>query len=49
MNVKSKRTVLISGGAGKMGKLIIDYLSSKDNFEIIGIFESNKVVTLKPS
>ena len=39
MNVKSKRTVLISGGAGKMGKLIIDYLSSKDNFEIIGIFD----------
>ena len=39
MNEKSKKSVLISGGAGKMGKLIIDYLSSQDNYEIIGIFD----------
>ena len=39
MNEQSKKTVLISGGAGKMGKLIIDYLSSKDNYEIIGIYD----------
>ena len=39
MNEQSKKTVLISGGAGKMGKLIIDYLSSQDNYEIIGIYD----------
>ena len=39
MNEKSKKTVLISGGAGKMGKLIIDYLSTQDNYEIIGIYD----------
>ena len=39
MNEKSRSTVLISGGAGKMGVLITDYLSSQDNYEIIGIYD----------
>ena len=39
MNEQSNKTVLISGGAGKMGKLIIDYLSTQDNYEIIGIYD----------
>ena len=41
MNEISKKTVLISGGAGRMGKLIIDYLGSNDYFEIIGICDPN--------
>ena len=37
MNKQSKKTVLISGGAGKMGTLIIDYVSSQDNLSLIHI------------
>ena len=49
MNKESKKTVLISGGAGKMGTLIIDYLSSQDNYEIIGIYDPSYTLSDYPS
>ena len=49
MNKQSKKTVLISGGAGKMGTLIIDYLSSQDNYEIIGIYDPSYTQSDYPS
>ncbi len=49
MNKQSKKTVLISGGAGSMGTLIVDYLESQDNFEIIGICDPNYKSTDYPS
>ena len=49
MNKQSKKTVLISGGAGKMGTLIIDYLSSQDNYEIIGIYDPSYTLSDYPS
>ena len=49
MNKQSKKTVLISGGAGNMGTLVVDYLESQDNFEIFGICDPNYESTDYPS
>jgi len=33
------KTVVVSGGNGKMGNLITDYLESRDDFKVVGIFD----------
>ena len=39
MNDKLVKTVVVSGGSGKMGNLITDYLESRDDFKVVGIFD----------
>ena len=38
MNEIVQNTVLISGGAGSMGQLVIDYINSRNDFSITASF-----------
>ena len=39
MNDKLVKTVVVSGGNGKMGNLVTDYIESRDDFKVVGIFD----------
>ena len=39
MNDKLVKTVVVSGGNGKMGNLVTNYLESRDDFKVVGIFD----------
>ena len=41
MNEIVQNTVLISGGAGSMGQLVIDYINSRNDFTITAIHDPN--------
>ena len=41
MNEIAQTTVLISGGAGSMGKLVTDYINSREDFTITAIHDPN--------
>ena len=41
MNEIVQNTVLISGGAGSMGQLVIDYINSRNDFSITAIHDPN--------
>ena len=41
MNEIAQNTVLISGGAGSMGQLVIDYINSRNDFTITAIHDPN--------
>ena len=41
MNEIAQKTVLISGGAGSMGQLVSDYISSRNDFIMTAIHDPN--------
>ena len=41
MNEIASKTVLISGGAGAMGQLISEYINTREDFKISGIYDPN--------
>ena len=41
MNEIAQNTVLISGGAGSMGRLVSDYINSRDDFTQTAIHDPN--------
>ena len=39
MNENSGKSIIISGGAGKMGELVSEYISTRQDYFIKGIFD----------